>query len=398
MPLRPDTFALTVVLALMTALGPLSTDMYLPSLPDISVTLGASTAHTQLTLSVFLLGFACGQIVYGPFADRYGRRPPLLAGFVLYIVATALCSLAPTIDWLIAGRFLQALGASGPIVLARAIVRDLYEGPRAGRELARMGTIMGVVPAIAPTLGGVLQALYGWRASFFVTTAGAIALVGVVWALLPETLRQRSDASLSPLGIARSFASLLPHRGFLVYVALSALTYGGLFAFISGSSFVLQGFYGLNSIVYGMSFTFAVCGYITGTVIGRRLVGSRGLDGTVGIGAACLAAGSLVMLGLVLLRTGSFLEVAAPMAIYTFGVGLLMPNAMAAAMQPFGDRAGAASSFLGLVQMMLGAVVGVFVGLTVPLGAVALPATMAVLGVAALGLYAVTGVARRTAL
>ncbi len=397
MRLRPDTLALTAVLALMTALGPLSTDMYLPSLPDISAKLGASTSHTQLTLSVFLLGFAAGQIVYGPFSDRYGRRPPLLAGFAVFILATALCAIAPTIDLLIAGRFFQALGASGPIVLARAVVRDLYDGPRAGRELARMGTIMGIVPAIAPTLGGILQAYYGWRASFIVTTAGAMVLCGVVYLLLPETLKQRSDASLSPAGIARSFASLLPHREFLVYVALSAFTYGGLFAFISGSSFVLQGYYGLGSIVYGLSFTFCVVGYIAGTIAGRRLVSLRGMEGTIGIGSACLAAGSLLMLALVLIGTGSFLEIAMPMAIYTFGVGLLMPQAMASAMQPFGDRAGAASSFLGLVQMMVGAIVGAFVGVTVPYGAVTLPATMAVLGVAAFVVFKGWGKTRGSA-
>ena len=391
MRLRPDTLALTAVLALMTALGPLSTDMYLPSLPDISAKLGASTSHTQLTLSVFLLGFAAGQIVYGPFSDRFGRRPPLLAGFALFILATALCAVAPTIDLLIGGRFLQALGASGPIVLARAVVRDLYDGPRAGRELARMGTIMGIVPAIAPTLGGVLQAYYGWRASFVVTTAGAMALCAVVYLLLPETLKQRSDASLSPAGIARSFASLLPHRDFLVFVALSSFTYGGLFAFISGSSFVLQGIYGLGSIVYGLSFTFCVVGYIAGTIAGRRMVSTRGMDGTIGVGAACLATGSVVMLALVLVQTGSFLEIAMPMAIYTFGVGLLMPQSMALAMQPFGDRAGAASSFLGLVQMMVGAVTGVIVGLTVPLGAAALPATMTVLGLGAFLVYRFRG-------
>ena len=391
MRLRPDTLALTAVLALMTALGPLSTDMYLPSLPDISARLGASVSQTQFTLSVFLLGFAAGQIVYGPFSDRYGRRPPLLVGFGLFILATALCAMAPTIDLLIAARFFQALGASGPIVLARAVVRDLYDGPRAGREMARMGTIMGIVPAIAPTLGGILQAYFGWRASFVVTTAGAMVLCGVVYMLLPETLKQRSDASLSPFGIARSFASLLPHRDFLVYVALSSFTYGGLFAFISGSSFVLQGFYGLGPIVYGLSFTFCVVGYIAGTIVGRRLVSVRGMEGTIGIGSACLAAGSLIMLALVLIGTGSFLEIAMPMAIYTFGVGLLMPQAMASAMQPFGDRAGAASSFLGLVQMMVGAIVGVFVGFTVPYGAVALPATMAVLGVAAFLVFTMKG-------
>src|SRR5688500_3013259 len=140
--LKPDTLALTIVLALLTALGPLSTDMYLPSLPAIARDLGATTAGAQMTLSALLLGFAVGQFVYGPVSDRIGRKPVLLFGLGLFLIASAACALAPSIETLVGARFLQALGASGPIVLARAIVRDLYEGTRAGRELSRMGTIM----------------------------------------------------------------------------------------------------------------------------------------------------------------------------------------------------------------------------------------------------------------
>src|SRR5215218_2376008 len=144
MPLKPDTLAMTVVLALLTALGPLSTDMYLPSLPAIRADLGATTAGTQLTLSAFLLGFAVGQFVYGPVSDRVGRRPVLLFRLALFTLASLICTLAPSIETLVAARFVQAIGASGPIVLGRAIVRDLYEGARAGRELSRMSTIMGL--------------------------------------------------------------------------------------------------------------------------------------------------------------------------------------------------------------------------------------------------------------
>src|ERR671928_16172 len=169
--LKPDTLALTAVLALLTALGPLSTDMYLPSLPAIASIFGATPAAVQLTLSAFLLGFAAGQILHGPVSDRYGRKPVLLATLTLFGLTSIACALSPSVPFLIAMRFVQALAASGPIVLARAIVRDLYEGPRAGRELARMGTIMGLVPAAAPVLGGVLDQVFGWR-SVFAAMAG----------------------------------------------------------------------------------------------------------------------------------------------------------------------------------------------------------------------------------
>ena len=390
MRLRPDTLALTALLGLLTALGPLSTDMYLPSLPDIAVRLQAGTSKAQLTLSFFLLGFAAGQIVYGPFSDRFGRRPVLLTGLAIYLAATAACALSTGIEMLIAARFVQAFGASGPIVLGRAIVRDLYEGPRAGRELARMGTIMGVVPAIAPLLGGVLQTTFGWRASFVAALAGGLALAAAVILLLPETLRSASRASLSPIGILRGFGSLLRHRGYRVYVALSALAYSGLLCFISGSSFVLQGVYGLNEIAYSMSFAFPVLGFITGTVIARRLVGRQGLDGVIGAGVACLGTGGVVMAALVAAGVATSLAITIPMALYCCGVGLVMPQAMAAAMQPYPDRAGAASSFLGLVQMTAAAFVGAGLGLALGQRAWPLPFAVAALGLAAAALFGAT--------
>lgn len=388
MKLRPDTLAMTAVLAMLTALGPLSTDFYLPSLPEIVRVMETDVAGAQATLSSFLFGFAGGQIVWGPLSDRLGRRPVLLTGLGIFLVATLACAFAPSVEALTLARAIQALGASGPIVLGRAMVRDLYDGPRAGRELARMGMIMGLVPAVAPVLGGVLQTAFGWRSTFLATLVFALALALVIILAVPETLRARSPHPLSLVSIFRGYGSLLGNRAFRVYVALTALAYAGLFAFISGSSFVLIGVYGLSPVAYGLSFGFGVLGYILGTIIAQRLVGRRGMDGVIALGVACLAAGGLLMLAGVLSGIGGPLGVVVPMAVYACGVGLAMPQAQASAMMPFPDRAGAASSFNGLCQMLLSACVGLLVGALLQSGtALPLPVVMSVLGVAAFALF-----------
>ena len=392
--LKSDTLALTIVLALLTALGPLSTDMYLPSLPAIAASFKASTGQTQLTLSAFLLGFAAGQFFYGPISDRIGRKPVLLFGLGLFTLASLICALSPNIETLIGARFLQALGASGPIVLGRAIVRDFYEGPRAGKELSRMGTIMGVVPAAAPVLGGIIERFTGWRVTFGAMILFGVALAAIIVLKMPESIRRKSDVPISFAAILRGFRVLLGHAGYRTYVGLSMLTYGGLFAFISGSSFVLQKIYGLDELSFAFSFTFVVAGFMTGTTIAQTLVGRYGLDGTIRLGVICLALGGLVMLALVLAGVPSSLGISAPMAIYGIGVGLTMPQSMASALMPFPDRAGAASSLLGICQMTFAAIVGILLGRNLDASAIPLPATIATTGVLALALFLATGRAR----
>ena len=393
--LRPDTLAMTATLAMLTALGPLATDFYLPSVPDIARVFGTTTAAAQATLSAFLFGFAAGQLLYGPLSDRLGRKPVLLAGLALFILATMACAAATSIDMLVGARFVQALGASAPIVLGRAMVRDLYEGPRAGQELARMGMIMGVVPAIAPVLGGVLQEAFGWRSTFIASLLFASALGVWIIMALPETLRRKLDEPLSIIASVKGFGSLLKSRPYRAYVGLVSLAYGGLFAFISGSSFVLMGIYGLSPIQFGFSFALGVVGFITGTIVAQKLVLRRGLDGVIRLGVMCLAGGGALMLALTLIGTGSSLEITLPMAIYAAGVGLTMPQGQAAAMMPFPDRAGTASSFLGICQMTFAAFVGLLIGRvltgsSLPGSALAMPLVITAIGVAALALFMAT--------
>ncbi|MFI4995461.1 MAG: multidrug effflux MFS transporter [Hyphomicrobiales bacterium] len=383
MQLRPNSLALTAVLALLTAIGPLSVDMYLPSMPAIARELGTDPAHVQLTLSAFLAGFAVGQFYHGPLSDRYGRKPVLLAALALYIVASAACAFTRSIELLILARFAQAVATCGPIVIARAIVRDLYEGPRAGREMARMGMIMGIVPAIAPILGGIMHNLAGWRSIFTVMVLVGLGLVYVVATFMPETLKIRSSRPISPWGIVRSFGGLIGSPVYRAYVALVSLVYSGLFCFISASSFILQGVYGLSEIAFALTFALNVIGFIIGSMLASRFAVSRGLDSTIAVGVPLLVIGSLLMLALVGFGPGSAAEIVIPAMIYMAGVGLVLPQALAAAMAPFPDRAGAASSCLGVTQMTFSALVGAGIGLTLGSSALPLPLAMSAVALAA---------------
>lgn len=400
--LRPNTLAMTAVLAMLTALGPLATDFYLPSLPDIVRVLDTTTSGAQATLSAFLFGFAAGQVIWGPLSDRLGRKPVLYIGLSLFIVATVACAASPDIGSLVGARVLQALGASGPIVLGRAMVRDLYDGPRAGQELSRMGMIMGVVPAIAPVLGAGLHEAFGWRSTFVASLVFAIGILIIVLTMMPETLREKVREPLSIGSIFRGYATILENRAYRVYAGLTALAYAGLFAFISGSSFVLVNIYGLSPRGFALSFAFGVLGFISGTILAQKLVLKRGLDGVIGIGVVCLALGGAIMLALVLYGTGSSLEITLPMALYTVGVGMVMPQAQASAMMPFGARAGAASSLTGLCQMLLSACVGLLVGWLLKGSALPMPLLIALIGAGALALFhagrkARTGLSERSA-
>jgi DHA1 family bicyclomycin/chloramphenicol resistance-like MFS transporter len=398
MLLRPDTLALTIVLALLTAVGPLAIDMYLPSLPTLTAALGATPPQGQLTLSAFLVGFAAGQILYGPLSDARGRKPVLLASLCLFTFGSALCAVAPTIETLIVARFVQALGGAGPVVLARSIVRDLYSGPRAARELARMATILGLVPAVAPLIGGVLETTFNWRATFVLLTLLLAGEMLIVAFALPETIRARAAGPFSLRAVLASYGVLLRHKGFLSYLALTAIAFAGLFAYISTSSFILQTVFGLSEIAYGAAFAIGVIGYIGGTLSAGPIVRARGLDGAIGVGSAAVAFGGLLMLALVLWGPAAPASVVVPMMFYMFGVGLVMPQSMASALQPFPERAGAASSLVGFSQMTFGAIVGVALGRTLGAegGVLALPIAVAVFGVATLALFLATAGARRS--
>ena len=385
--LRSGTFALTALLAALTAIGPLSTDMYLPSLPDIARQLGASTAQVQLTISAYLIGFAVGQIFYGPVSDRHGRKPVLLAALALYCMASLVCALASSIDMLIAARFAQALGGSGGIVLARAIVRDLHSGSRAGRELSLIGSVMALAPVLAPVVGGVLQTGFGWRSIFVTLVAAGVAGAGIVWLLLPETLARRAAEPVSPASMLKSYRAVARNPAYLAYLGLATTSYAGLFAWISGASFVLQNLYGLSPLSFGVAFALGSVGYMTGATIAARLVIRFGIDGIVGLGSCAVAVGGLGMVAAVALGFTSAVSLILPVAIYLAGLGMVLPQAIAGAMTPFPERAGAASALLGFIQQCAAALCGAIVGWFLGENAWPLAAAVAAMGCATLTIW-----------
>ena len=361
--LRPGSFALTLLLAMLTAVGPLSMDMYLASLPAIGRLLDAPTSQVQLTISAYLIGFAFSQILYGPLSDRHGRRPVLLAALCIYMVATLICALSSSIEMLIAARFMQAVGGSGASVLARAVVRDMYEGTRIGRELARMAAIMAVAPLVAPMVGGVLETAFGWRSNFVVLLCFGAVAWSMVWFLLPETVRKRAPEPVSVASILRSYRRFLGDSNFVIHLGIATCCLSGLFAWISSAAFVLQDIYGLSALAFGLAFAIGSSGYMVGTLIAARFVMRWGSRLTMGRGTMTMAASGIVLV-LLMLPTAinpSFGIIAA-IALYLIGMGMTLAQAQAGALLPYPDRAGAASSLLGFCTQTSSAVVGAILG------------------------------------
>ena len=386
----PNPVALTGLLALLTGIAPLSVDMYLASLPDIGRTLASPDAQVQLTLSFYLIGFAGGQVIYGPISDRHGRRMVLMAALALFITASLVCAAAPSIEILIAARFFQAIGGSGAAVLARAVVRDVYEGARVARELSRLAAVMALAPLIAPLIGGALQTYFGWRASFIALTAVGIASAALVALLLPETLRSRAPEPVSFASILSSYRTFLANPAFLAYLGILLCAFGGLFAWISASAFVLQNLYGLSPFEFGLAFAVGSAGYLAGTWVAANIVVRNGLDRTLGIGCLGLAGGGVACVVALSFGLTSATALVLSVAIFLGGLGLALPQAQAGALLPFPQRAGAASSLVGFLQQTAGAVVGAVVVALLSRSAWPLAAGIAVTGCGALAIWAFT--------
>ncbi|MEU9008498.1 multidrug effflux MFS transporter [Streptomyces sp. NPDC048479] len=378
----------TLVLGGLTALPPLSMDMYLPALPAVTESLRAPAATVQLTLTACLAGMALGQLVVGPMSDRWGRRRPLLIGMIVYVVATAICALAPTVELLTGFRLLQGLAGAAGIVIARAVVRDLYDGVEMARFFSTLMLISGVAPIIAPLIGGQVLRITDWRGVFVVLTAIGILLTLLAVKWLHETLPQEKRHSGGVGQALRTMRGLLADRVFTGYVLTGGLAFAALFAYISASPFVVQEIYGASPQTFSLLFGVNSVGLIiVGQINGKVLVGRISLDKALGFGLAVItlaATALLLMTSGVFGRVGLF-PVAAGLFVLMSAMGLAMPNTNALALMRTPHAAGSASALIGTASFLIGAVASPLVGIAgeataVPMAVVQLASALAALG------------------
>lgn len=366
-PERRADWLVTLVLGGLTALPPLSMDMYLPALPQVTGSLHASAATVQLTLTACLAGLAAGQLVVGPLSDRWGRRRPLLAGMSLYALATALCAFAPSVGLLIGFRLVQGLAGAAGIVIARAVVRDLFDGVAMARFFTTLQLISGVAPIVAPTIGGQILRGTDWRGIFAVCTVIGVALTAVAWRRLHETLppqRRHAGRMTETFG---SMRKLLSDRVFTGYVLAGSFAFAALFTYVSASSFVIQDVYGASVQTFSLLFGLNSVGIVAvGQFNGKVLVGRVDLDRVLAFGLALVTAAALA---LVLLTTGvlgraGLPEIAAALFVLMAAMGIVLPNTNTLALLRTKRYAGAASGLIGTTSFLIGAVIS-------PLGGVA---------------------------
>ncbi|WP_055600841.1 Bcr/CflA family multidrug efflux MFS transporter [Streptomyces aureus] len=385
---RRTGLLVTLVLGGLTALPPLSMDMYLPALPEVTGALNAPAATVQLTLTACLAGMALGQLVVGPMSDKWGRRRPLLVGMIVYVLATAVCALAPTAETLIGFRLLQGLAGAAGIVIARAVVRDLYDGVEMARFFSTLMLISGVAPIIAPLIGGQILRITDWRGVFHVLTVIGVLLTLVVWRFLAETLppERRHEGGVGQA--LRTMKGLLADRVFAGYMLTGGLAFAALFAYISASPFVVQEIYGASPQTFSLLFGLNSIGLVAvGQINGKLLVGRVSLDKALAWGLGTILVSSLALL---LMTSGVFgdvglVPIAAGLFVLMSAMGLAMPNTNAQALMRTPHAAGSASALLGTTSFLVGAVASPLVGIAgehtaVPMAVVQL--TCAVLALA----------------
>ncbi|WP_248499692.1 multidrug effflux MFS transporter [Tomitella gaofuii] len=377
-PARAIPVPTLLTLALVSAIAPLATDMYLPGLPQVGVDLAADDALVQLTLMTFMLGLAAGQLAIGPLSDGLGRRRPLLAGTVLLAAAGLACALAPSITVLVVARFLQGFTGGIGVVLARAVIADRTSGDRAARLFSIMMIITGVAPVVAPLLGGALVGPIGWRGVFYVLTGLAVLMLLCAWRFVPESLPAARRHPVEPRAVGRSIGAVLATRVYLGYAATFAAAFGALFGYISASPFILQGIMGFSPGVFSVLFALNAVGLTGANAVNSRLIGRFRPHTLLSFGVGSLVAVSVAMLAVVLADFDARWPLLTVMFLLTCSIGFIFGNATGLALDAVRTRAGTGSAVLGALQFTVGAVAAPVVGLGGGASAVPMAITVAV--------------------
>jgi DHA1 family bicyclomycin/chloramphenicol resistance-like MFS transporter len=368
---------LTLVLGAVMATGPLAVDMYLPALPTLAVEYAVDPARVQHTLSAYLLGLALGQLFFGPVADRYGRKGPLLFGLALYLLASVGCAVAGSIDSFVLLRFAQALGGSSGMVVIRAVIRDRFDALQSARVLSLMMLVMGGAPILAPLGGGWILYHGSWHWIFWFLAAFAALCIFLVWAYLEESHASHNRSA----SLGRALASFVPVARdvrFFGPTLVFVFAFGAFFAYLAAAPFVFIQLFGVQPHNFGIYFGAGALGFITVSQVNRRLVLRHGPRRVLGWGVRLLALAALTLLIFALTGAGGFLGVLLPIYAVVGSLGLIASNSSAVAMAPFGSTAGSAASLLGASQALFGMLTSAVVGAIPARGAIPM-ATMVAL-------------------
>lgn len=371
-----------LILGAISALGPLSIDMYLPSLPAIARDLHADTASVQMTATAYFIGLAFGQLVYGPISDRFGRKKPLLFGLALFTLASFGCALATSVEALIGLRLLQALGGCAGMVVTRAMVRDRFDVNEMASVLSALVLVMGVAPILAPTLGGKIYLWFGWNAIFMLLVAvGALCFAAIALGI-DEIPRERAPP-LSVRNIAKDYLRIVSHRRFMGYALAGGCAQAGMFAYITASPFVFIDYFGIAPDHYGLLFGANAFGLIAASQLNSRLLRRFRAEKVLRGALLVYLVAGFAMLASAVSGIGGFWGIALPLVMCTSSLGFTFPNSQAGAMAPFGDRAGMAAAMLGTLQFVLAGVSSVVVAELHSGDAVGMAAAIAFWGVVA---------------
>ena len=351
-----------MLLAAASALGPAGMQILLPAVPVIKETFEVSNDIAQLTLSLSMLAIACGTLVYGPLSDKYGRRPIMFVGIAITIIGSIFCWLADSITWLIVGRFIQAFGGAVGLVLARAIVRDVYGAEEAARVIATLVMVMVVVPMLSPALGGELLDRFGWESAFVVVAIASVIIFVFLIPGLPETLNE--PVPFEGIGsMLKTFLSLFESRAFCGYAFCVTFVSVVFFSFISAAPEIMVSVLNRPPTEYGYYFIMIPAGFMAGNYVARHFGRKMSIDKMIRVGATATVIGISFAIALQLAGIHDPLALFAPVAIATFGNGITLPNAQAAAINEFPQYAGSASGLTGFLQMSVSAIAAQLVAL-----------------------------------
>ncbi|PRD46310.1 multidrug effflux MFS transporter [Sphingobacterium haloxyli] len=352
---RKKRFATLLTLGLLSAIGPFSIDMYLPAFETIALDFETTIEHIQLSLTSFFVGIAFGQLVYGPLLDKFGRKKPLLIGLVIYIGASILCAYTKEPNHLIFLRFMQALGSCSGMVASRAMVRDIFEPKEAAKVFSMLMLVIGISPIVAPSVGAFVLTNFDWHIIFVILAILAfLILLGVIF-ILPESYQGNKEMSLRPRAIIADFWHVFRNPIFLLYAAVGGFASSGLYAYLSGSPFVLQRLFGLSEAEYGAAFAFVASSLIIATQLNRVLLNRWNSEETSKKASFLQAAAGISLVTITLAGGMNLYVLLGLICLYLCSQGFIFPNTSALALAPFGKLAGIASALLGCIQMALGA-------------------------------------------